>query len=360
MAKQSSVKPSGKSKIKDAIIIFIFCFFVALEIYSHVTGSTNSGISASAILELISPIAVSYVGLIEIFRFLEWDIFVPDFMLRKQKQDRMEDIEQCMKAYFQNEANFIHDYSEEKIGYLLTQLNISTNQLDKIRLNLIEMRCIPLRTMDDAQRKIIEYIKCDEEPMVIHQDHVDSSKLTHGQVKYFVNFIDSMFLPGYCSEISSVLAFLIKSNVEIESFDKIIIPHDSNFMLGVEVGKRLGRPVVKMRYEKGRVVQAQCWDGDLKRTDKVIIVHDVLVTADQIVHVIEKIPNTCHVVGLFCLLERKEWGGHEKLKKKGVSVTSLLSVEDNDVKAIMEGNYVPIEQRWTSKLPKCLKRDRDD
>lgn len=356
MAKQSSAKPSGKNKIKDAIIIFIFCFFVALEIYSHVAGSATSGISASAILELIAPIAVSYVGLIEIFRFLEWDIFVPDFMLRKQKQNRMEDIEQCMKAYFQNEVNFINDYSEEKIGYLLSQLNISTNQLDKIRLNLIEMRCIPLRTMDDARHKIIEYIKCDEEPMVIHQDHLDSSKLTYGQVKYFVNFIDSMFLPGYCSEISSVLAFLIKANVEIESFDKIIIPHDSNFMLGVEVGKRLGRPVVKMRYEKGRVEQAQCWDGDLKRTDKVIIVHDVLVTADQIVHVIEKVPNTCHIEGLFCLLERKEWGGHEKLMKKGISVTSLLSVDDNDVKAIMEGTYVPIEQKWTRKVAKIFEK----
>lgn len=190
--------------------------------------------------------------------------------------------------------------------------------------------------MDDAKQKIIEYIKCDEKPMVIHQDQVDSSKLTHGQVKYFVNFIDSMFLPGYCSEISSILAFLIKENVEIAAFDKIVIPHDSNFMLGVEVGKRLGRPVVKMRYEKGRVEQAQCWDGELKRTDRVIIVHDVLVTADQIVHAIEKIPNTCHVVGLFCLLERKEWSGIEKLGKKGIKVHSILSVNDHDIKAMIE------------------------
>lgn len=195
--------------------------------------------------------------------------------------------------------------------------------------------------------------------MVIHQDHVDSSKLTHGQVKYFVNFIDTMFLPGYCSEISSVLAFLIKENATIESFDKIIIPHDSNFMLGIEVGKRLGRPVVKMRYEKGRVEQEQCWDGELKRTDRVIIVHDVLVTADQIIHAIDKIPNTCHVVGLFCLLERKEWGGLEKLIKKGVTVHSILSLDDHDIKAITEDKYVPKEQKWAVKLPKCLHKKQN-
>lgn len=346
---------SWKSFVKDGIIVVLFWGFVYFEINSYIT-KAGDNISAVAILELVAPIAVSFVGLIEIFRYLGWLIFVPDFMLRKQEQDRMEALQQCMQAYFNNEANFIHDYSEERIGYILTQLNISTNQLDKIRLNIIEMRCIPLRSMDDAKQKIIEYIKCNEKPMVIHQDHVDSSKLTHGQVKYYVNFIDSMFLPGYCSEISSVLAFLIKENVEIESFDKIIIPYDSNFMLGIEVGKRLGRPVVKMRYEKGRVEQEQCWDGELKRTDRVIIVHDVLVTANQIIHAIEKIPNTCHVVGLFCLLERKEWGGIEKLSKKGITVHSVLSVDDHDIEAMTEDKYVPKKQKWTAKLPKCLQK----
>lgn len=358
MARQSGHKWSWKSFLKDGIIVALFGGFVIFEIYSYITKAENN-ISAVAILESVAPIAVSFVGLIEIFRYLGWHIFVPDFMLHKQEQERMEALQQCMQAYFNNEVNFIHDYSEEKIGYILTQLNISTNQLDKIRLNLIEMRCIPLRSMNDAKQKIIEYIKCDEKPMVICQDHVDSSKLTHGQVKYFVNFIDAMFLPGYCSEISSVLAFLIKEKAEIESFDKIIIPHDSNFMLGVEVGKRLGRPVVKMRYEKGRVEQEQCWDGELKRTDRVIIVHDVLVTADQIIHAIEKIPNTCHVVGLFCLLERKEWGGTEKLSKKGIAVHSILSVDDYDIKAITEDKYVPNEQKWTAKLPKCLHKKQN-
>lgn len=280
-------------------------------------------------------------------------------MLHKQEQERMEALQQCMHEYFNNEAKFLHDYSEEKIGYILTQLNISTNQLDKIRINLIQMRCIPLRSMNDAKQKIIEYIKCNEKPMVIYQDHVDSSKLTHGQVKYFVNFIDSMFLPGYCSEISSVLAFLINEKTEIESFDKIIIPYDSNFMLGIEVGKRLGRPVVKMRYEKGRVEQEQRWDGELNHRDKVIIVHDVLVTAEQITHVIEKIPNTCQVVGLFCLLERKEWGGPEKLSKKGIAVHSILSVDDHDIKSIIEDNYVPKEKKWSAKFPKSLCRKQN-
>lgn len=360
MAKKLNNKVSGKSIVKDTIIVVLLVALVGVEIYSTIVNPDGVHISVAEVLDSVAPVAVSFVGLIEIFRYLGWTLFVPDFMLRKQKEERQEEIQECMDAYFHNEANFIHDYSEEKIGYILTQLNISTNQLDKIRLNLIEMRCIPLRSLDDAKQKIIEYIKCNEAPMVIHQDNVDSAKLTHGHVHYFVNFIDSMFLPGYCSEISSVLAYLIKEKADMESFDKIVIPHDSNFMLGVEVGKRLGRPVVKMRQIKGRVIQEQCWDGELKNTDRVIIIHDVLVTADQVLHAITNIPKTCNVVGLFCLVERKEWEGSTILNKNGVDVHRLLALDDNDIRAITEGKYVPREQKRKACFSAVFKKTKNN
>ena len=140
MARQSGHKWSWKSFLKDGIIVALFGGFVIFEIYSYITKAENN-ISAVAILESVAPIAVSFVGLIENFRYLGWHIFVPDFMLHKQEQERMEALQQCMKAYFNNEVNFIHDYSEEKIGYILTQLNISTNQLDNMPSQLFR-KCL--------------------------------------------------------------------------------------------------------------------------------------------------------------------------------------------------------------------------
>lgn len=64
-------------------------------------------------------------------------------------------------------------------------------------------------------------------------------------------------LNEYEVEIQKLFSF------SLSTFDKIVIPCDSNFILGVDVGKLLGKPVVHMRQNKGRIEREKCWDGKL-------------------------------------------------------------------------------------------------
>ena len=132
------------------------------------------------------------------------------------------------------------------------------------------------------------------------------------------------------------MQMLILSKASLSSFDKIVIPYDSNLVLGMELGKQLGKPVVHMRKEKGRIEKEKCWDGALNATDKVIIVHDVLVTSAQIIHALDNLPKTCEPVGVFCLVVRKEYNGIQEVEKKRVPVSQILSLSDDDIKEIRD------------------------
>ena len=230
----------------------------------------------------------------------------------------------------------MQDYSDERIQFVLSRMGISADQLDKIRLDLIRMRCMPLKNLDDAEKKIQYYVKSDY-PLVITQKDIDSSRLCYHDVDYYVNFTDPMFLSDYSREIASLLSFLISEKADLGKVDRLVIPHDSNFLLGLEVGKRLGKPVAKMRYEKGKVLTDQLWEGEIRQTDRVIIVHDVLVRADQVIHAIRHLPSTCTILGVFCLIARKEWGGEARVvAETGVPVEAIARLDDSDIEAIRE------------------------
>ena len=318
---------------KDLLIGLLFAAVVVANIISNIALYGYGGIGA--LIEQTILIMLSFVGLVEIACYCHWSILVPDFFIYRQQRERRDEIETYLSEYFEKDHKFFNDYSEERVKFILSQLGITTSQLDRIRLELIKMRCMPLKSMEDAQRKIERYVKNDY-PFVISQKNVDSSRLSYHEVDYYINFTDPMFLPEYAQEIASLLAFLIQEKAELNQVDRLVIPYDSNFLLGVEVGKRLGKPIVKMRQEKGKVIAAQPWEGQLNATDRVIIVHDVLVKADQILHTLSKLPNTCEVLGLYCLVTRKEWGGAAKLKERSVLVEQIACLDDKDIKAIRE------------------------
>lgn len=83
------------------------------------------------------------------------------------------------------------------------------------------------------------------------------------------------------------------------------------------------------------IEREKCWDGDLNAGDRVIIVHDVLVTSDQIIHTLSKLPKTCGVKGLFCFAVRKEWAGLENLTGHSIRVERILDLNDNDIETII-------------------------
>ena len=171
--------------------------------------------------------------------------------------------------------------------------------------------------------------------ILIDQSKDDNEKYTYGKVQYYVNFNDLMYSKSFAEEISHVLTFFIREKEkEIKKITKVIIPYDGNFILGFEVGQNLGKSLIKIRPKDGKIEKDKPWEGTLDFSDQVIIIHDVLVTGDQILEAINKIRKKCKkIIGIYCLIRRKDFPQNlEKLK--GFKVESILEVNDDDIKTI--------------------------
>lgn len=337
-----------KWKTKDTCIAGVFAVIAIINIAVYI--KTDGFSSIGELIEQLILIMLAFVGLLEIFHYVGWDVFVPGFMLHKKKREHMEELQECMDevvkhsmnevvvqaidAYFDREVNFIKDFSEERAHYIMSQLGITVKQFEQLRIELIKMRCLPLANLNDAQEKIKQYIRC-KEPFVADLSKIDSSKCTYTHVKYYLNFNDAMYVSSSCRELVSIMHLLISEKIGLSTFDKIVIPYDSNFILGVEIGKLLGKPVVHMRPNMGRIEKEKCWDGRLDPIDKVVIVHDVLVTSKQIIGTLDKLPSSCQIVGLCCFIVRKELDGMERLNSRRIRVERILDLDDRDIGQIM-------------------------
>lgn len=317
-----------KITIKDIILITFFTILVVTQIITYIR--VNGYSDASELIKQIIIVMLAIVGVFDTAAYKHFNFLVPDFLIYFQEKKRKDEIALYMEEYFKHDIKFIRDYNEEHIKFILSQMQITTSQLDKIRMDLIKMRCLPLKTLGDAERKIEYYVKSDY-PLVITENDVHGSELSYHAVKYYINFTDSMFLKEYAKEVSAILSLLIEEKADLSKIDRLIIPHDSNFLLGVEVGKRLGKPIVKMRYKEGKIITDQPWEGQLNSNDKVIIIHDVLVKADQVEHALKMLPATCDVLGVYCLISRKEYDGVERLQERNIAVNQVLSLDDKDI-----------------------------
>lgn len=328
------MKTRYKVTKKDIVITIIFLLIVVMSIIGYICqhGYKNWG----GVIEQTLLIMLSFVSLVDIASYANWSICVPDFFEFAKEKKHEQDVKTYMEVYIKEDANFLQDYNQERISFVMSQLGITRDQFDKIRLELIKMRCMPLKNLDDAREKLERLVTSDA-PVIIDQKAIHASDVCYTKVDYYINIIDIMFMPDYASEISSILAFLIKEKTDdLSKIDKLVIPYDSNFLLGVEVGKKLGKSIVKMRHKKGRIEIHKIWDGDLGLTDRVIIIHDVLVSGDQIIDTINKIPDSCAIVGFFCLIARKEWGGKKRVMNKGIPCYEVMEINDDIIRRFRE------------------------
>lgn len=319
--------------LKDIVIAGAFLIIVGINVYQHL-GSGAGGVGA--LIEQTILIMLSFVGLVEISSNIGWSMLVPDFYQAAQRKKREEETQRYVRAYFEEDVKFLHNYAEARIGYSMAQLGVNKEQMDTIRLNLIKMRCMPLKDLKDAREKV-KCLVTESYPVMINQNEIDSSKLSYRAVQYYMNFTDMMFLEDYARELTSILALLIEEEAPLSDVDKLIVPHDSNFLLGAEVGKRLGKPVVKMRLKQGKIETEKRWEGNLKPDDKVLIIHDILVSGDQIADTLNTLPATCQVLGLYCIVVRKEGAEKSRRIREKIPVHRIIELGDEDIRAIRGG-----------------------
>ena len=164
---------------------------------------------------------------------------------------------------------------------------------------------------------------------------IDSAKRTYNNVDYFLNFHDAMYSAEYFADFVRVMHLLICEKIGVDNFDTIAIPYDSNVILGVEVAKLFGKPVVKMRKDRGKLEIDHLWDGEFSNGNRVLIVHDVLVSGEQIIHTKNHIPSRCEIVALCCLATRKDVNGLEVLQRENVRVERVIDLSDAEIESLM-------------------------
>lgn len=237
------------------------------------------------------------------------------------------------------EIQKLFSLSYRKIG----NYNMALLHISKLRLELIRMRSLPLRNLKDAESKIKEFIRSGYEPFnsfsrnsaVVNLKEIDSAKRTYNNVDYFLNFHDAMYSAEYFADFVRVMHLLICEKIGVDNFDTIAIPYDSNVILGVEVAKLFGKPVVKMRKDRGKLEIDHLWDGEFSNGNRVLIVHDVLVSGEQIIHTKNHIPSRCEIVALCCLATRKDVNGLEVLQRENVRVERVIDLSDAEIESLM-------------------------
>ena len=323
---------------KDWCLIIVYTSVICICLY-HIIAVIPPGTSKLSALSDIIIVLLALVTWIEVSRVFNLSIFVPDFYINEIKSQHNEMAKNAINQYIEYDRSYIKQYDMDRIRFFMSQLELTRDQYDDIQLQLIKMQTSPHGRIGEARKKMEELIKCDKS-IVVKQSEFSQGDLTYDKVGYFLNLIDLMFDPRYSKQITGIFYTLImdvlKNDLQKIKKYKIVVPYDSNFLLSVHLGDKLKIPVVRMRNGDGKIMREQRWDGVLNPMDKLIMIHDVLVSGEQVTHALDNLPKTCAVDHFFCLVSRKEFDGCAVLKERGLTVHALLEMDDNDIARLIQ------------------------
>lgn len=320
-------------KLKDILIysLILFCIIVI----GH--NSLKDIPKESLLLELssyIGTIVIILFGFVGIFDFAYTNglyFLVPSSYEKHINKKYNKIITYGINNFVNSNFEYLNQYDNTRISLLLNQLGISQNDFNLLKIKIIEIKMLPLKTLSDAKVKLKKIINNND--IIIKQDEYSSNQLVYKKVKYFINLTNISYIDDYCNELVDILIMLIKETIpnELNHINKIIIPYNSNRLLGLGTAKQLGKSVVNVTQEP-KIFKNECWEGVFDKTyNEGIIVHDVLVTGEQIIKSLDKINTHCTVKYIFCLINRTDNIGKKEIESKGYKVFSVLDIHDDQL-----------------------------
>lgn len=305
------------------------------------TAILNAGINE--IFTFIGAVAFILFGLVGIYEYSylnEIKILVPPAYKRMRKRADREQARTMMQIYYEKDIEFIQQYEEQRIEYTLQALGIQSNQFRDIRYEVIKARAVKAKSKKELRQKAKAILF--NKRYINDLTKIRTDERVYKEVDYFLNLYTALYDKQLRDDIGSIMSDYITQCMkeEIEGIDYIVIPRNSNFLLGLVVGEILRIPVIAIKTES-RIKTDVYWDGIYipKNKNKIIVVHDVLVTGRRIYESVEKLPkDTYEVKGLFCLAQYDNKVDSRKvLKKHGIdNVHCLLETSDDELKKIFK------------------------
>lgn len=299
------------------------------------------------IFTFIGAVAFILFGIVGMYEFLYTyglHMLLPPFYLKYKEQHDEKTARTMMKTYYQQDIKFIQQYERERSNRILQAMGITEKQFHHIQYELLRARVMPDRTLEDIQEKLRGLIY--QKEFIVDQSNIPQEERVYKQVDYFLNLYTALYDPQLCDDVGEIMAKYIQLCLEDEplerrNIDYIIVPHGSNLLLGLAVGKHLQKPVIAVQSEE-RIEKNKFWDGHYKpvygRKNNVVIVHDVLVSGRKIYNSLEKLklgmePDTYGVLGLYCLVRYKheDHKPEEALGKAGIEKCHCIVDTDETI-----------------------------
>lgn len=333
---------------------------VVLLVLAFITGAGGSvqfsppfvtyGTDGMNVLDGITTLTIAFLGIVTIFDLFQafgWDLLVPSYITEtkvKKEEEAVKNVidtyygkdfsrfSELLEVYFKNDCAFVKSTHQARTDYILQQLGIKQSELLD---GLIRLRTMKLTSIEDSIARIKQILK--EMPGIIIKQEEKPADRTYKKVQFYIDFVSSMRDNEYGKELSKTFSHYIALDMKeckVEGVTKVVIPADSNFLLGFKVAENLDCPPVIMRMNKGRIFEDRPWDGELSCNDKVIIVHDVLVTGEQVVDAIQKLQNFgVEINAVYCIVHRSEYFGMEAItsKDKNCKVRAMLDLDDKTI-----------------------------
>lgn len=265
---------------------------------------------ATEIFTFVGCIAFITFGIIGIYEFAyshDMTLLYPPKYGKLRKKRDAKNAEIMMRTYYENDKQFLQNYEFERFSRVLQALKIDVPQYRILSYDLLRARSM----QDDT----IEQLKEKAEKTVINRafiedlSNVPPDERVYTAVDYFVNLYAAVYIEQMQKDLGAIMAQYINltMKLELQELDYIVIPRNSNLLLGLDVGKRLGKKIVYIQSEP-RIFKNKLWDGEYEckpgHTNHIIILHDVLVSGDRIVESVQKLtPGTYIIEALFCFIK---------------------------------------------------------
>jgi len=307
-------------------------------------------IGINEIYTLIGATAFVLFGIVGIYDFAYTNglqIFVLPAFIKHKEKSYLKQAEKMMELYYQRDRKFIEEYENERTDLILQAMGLDEKQFHRISYEIIKAR-----TQTD---KSIYDLKCKAEKPLFQKDYIvdqsslESSKRIYDKVDYFINFYTAMYDEEICKSIGSIMSryIVLSLGEKSNTINYIVVPKGSNFLLGLEVGKILHKPVISILNEE-RIFKDTFWDGvyDIKtEKNNIVVVHDVLVTGKRIYESIEKLPyDSYEIFGIFCLMRYNstDFSSIEGFAKHNIGehqINCLFDVDEEILQQVYEEKY---------------------
>ena len=305
----------------------------------NLVNSVWNGINSSA-----TNIFILLLTVLSIFELLDmYGINVKWFSYSKRKREKeRKQILNVINEYINSNKLFFRSNTNEYINYILTAIGLKHGQLNNIFTATEDLRKsnAVIKNKADMER-MIEGLLVNPKILLDLTKSDPNRKVIISGLKFYVDFTDNMNYNPIMAQVIAILQYYIETvlseqNLSIRDINRIVIPTESNVPMGLELSHILGIEPVLMHFKRRRIYEDQYWDGSLPATSKLLIVHDVIYSGDNIVDCIHHLPKTCSIIGVISLVNRtdknKQLGkktGKGLIEETGVKVYSAIEVNDD-------------------------------